>query len=294
MKLLTIRKNLEYSIGVATEFGVLDLGAAADHFRLPVPKTVDDLIQAGTNGSKKVEELLFKAKVENDRSLYISESKINYGPCVTSPEKIVCVGLNYRKHAEESGMNIPTSPVLFGKFKNALAAHHDFIAVPKTTKKMDYEVELVIVIGKTAQNVSESEALSYVFGYTIGNDLSARDLQMRSGQWLLGKSIDGFAPIGPYLVTADEIIDPNSLTLDCRVNGVLRQKSSTSDMIFNCAYLVHYISQHMTLKPGDLIFTGTPEGVILGYPEEKQKWLRSGDEICASITGLGELCVSLK
>ena len=185
-------------------------------------------------------------------------------------------------------MDIPTSPIIFSKFNNALAAHNQKIPLPKNAEKIDYEAELVIVMGKEAVNVSKEDALSYVFGYTVGNDLSARDLQFRTSQWLLGKSCDSFAPIGPYLVTADEL-DPNSLDISCKVNGSLRQSANTKDMIFDCATIISDLSQHMTLKPGDIIFSGTPDGVILGYPEEKQEWLKSTDIVEISIENIGTL-----
>jgi 2-keto-4-pentenoate hydratase/2-oxohepta-3-ene-1,7-dioic acid hydratase in catechol pathway len=144
-------------------------------------------------------------------------------------------------------------------------------------------------MGKTARNVSEADALSYVFGYATGNDFTARDLQSRSSQWMLGKTCDGFAPVGPWLVTADQIEDPNNLKIECRVNGEVRQSSNTSDMVFGCRQLISYISKHLTLRPGDIIFTGTPEGVIAGYPKEKQVWLKAGDKLVTSIEKLGEL-----
>jgi 2-keto-4-pentenoate hydratase/2-oxohepta-3-ene-1,7-dioic acid hydratase in catechol pathway len=157
----------------------------------------------------------------------------------------------------------------------------------------DYEVELVIVIGRTAKRVSEAEALSHVAGYATGNDFTARDLQNgRGGQWMVGKALDGFAPIGPYLVTADQV-DPDNLTIECRVNGETRQSSSTSDFIFGTRQMVSYISQYFTLKPGDLIFTGTPAGVIQGMAPERRQWLKPGDAVACSVQGLGELAFTL-
>jgi 2-keto-4-pentenoate hydratase/2-oxohepta-3-ene-1,7-dioic acid hydratase in catechol pathway len=159
--------------------------------------------------------------------------------------------------------------------------------------KFDHEVELVVVMGKTAYRVSEEDALSYVFGYCTGNDFSARDLQRKTSQFLLGKTSDGFAPIGPYLVTADQIPDPNKLKLECYVNGERRQSNNTSDMIFNVKTIISYASQHFTLKPGDIFFTGTPEGVIFGKPPDKQVWLKAGDKITTVIEKLGELRFAL-
>ena len=183
--------------------------------------------------------------------------------------------------------------VLFSKFNNALSAHKQEIDLPKNAEHFDYEAELIIVIGKEASNISKEDALSYVFGYTVGNDLSARDLQFRSGQWLLGKTCDQFAPTGPYLVTADEL-DPTNLDIELKVNGEVKQSANTRDMIFDCATIVSYLSQHMTLKPGDIIFSGTPDGVILGYPEEQRVWLKSGDEVQVTIENIGTLTNILK
>ena len=293
MKLLTMRKESQYELGVLTGRGVLDVKRAATHFSHPVPCTMEALIESGSVGYKVLAQLVMQAQTENAAFLFLPEEDIVYGPCVTNPEKILCAGLNYRKHALETKMPIPTSPVLFSKFNSSLAAHQETIKLLSLAEKIDYEVELVIVIGKTAKSVPESEALSYVFGYATGNDLSDRGLQFRSSQWLLGKACDGFAPIGPYLVTADEVLDPDHLHLECRVNGEIRQSSNTQDMIFNCAALISYISHYITLKPGDLIFTGTPEGVIVGYQQEKQVWLKAGDEVVTSVEGLGELRVLL-
>ncbi|MDG0812113.1 fumarylacetoacetate hydrolase family protein [Cohnella rhizosphaerae] len=210
-------------------------------------------------------------------------------PCVAKPGKIVCVGLNYKKHAEETNSAIPAFPILFNKFANALTAHGAAVRVPEVTSKMDYEAELAIVIGKTAFNVSEDDALDFVFGYCAANDLSARDLQLRTSQWMLGKSLDGFCPLGPWLVTADEVGDPNKLEIQSYVNGERRQSSNTCDMIFDCKTIVSYVSRHMTLQPGDVILTGTPEGVVMGYPEERQVYLKAGDKVEIRIEKLGAL-----
>jgi 2-keto-4-pentenoate hydratase/2-oxohepta-3-ene-1,7-dioic acid hydratase in catechol pathway len=215
------------------------------------------------------------------------EATVTFGPCVANPGKIICVGLNYRRHALESGMAIPTVPVLFSKFPNTIAAAGERIVLPTTAREYDYEAELGVVIGRRAKHVREQEALSYVIGYCNLNDLSARDLQMRTSQWLLGKTLDQFLPIGPYLVTANAVGDPQALDIRCWVNGALRQCSTTADMIFSVASLVSYISQYMTLEPGDVIATGTPEGVILGMAEKE--WLKPGDEVAVEIAGLGRL-----
>ena len=205
-----------------------------------------------------------------------------------TPEKIICIGLNYRAHVAEANEKLPPLPILFNKFNSSLNNHGGVIEVSKekVAKAFDYEAELVIVMGKTARDVSEQDALSYVFGYCVGNDFSARDLQFESGQWMAGKAGDGWGPIGPWLVTADQV-DPGKLDIECRVNGEARQSSNTSYMIFDCKKLISFISARVTLRPGDIIFTGTPEGVIIGYPKDKQVWLKKGDTITTRIAQLG-------
>jgi len=287
VKFINFQTEDQIRLGIKTDRGIIDIVQAAEAYSLDMPTKIEDVIAGGDKALKQLTELLEKEMA------YLSEEELVYAPSLTNPEKIICVGLNYVDHAKESSMDIPSSPVLFSKFNNTLAAHNQTIELPKSAEKFDYEVELVIVIGKEAANVSKEEALSYVFGYTVGNDLSARDLQFRSGQWLLGKSLDNFGPIGPYLVTADEI-DPSDLDIECKVNGVVKQSANTRDMIFDCATLISYISQHMTLKPGDIIFSGTPEGVVLGYPEDQQEWLKSGDEVQVSVKQIGTLVNILK
>ncbi|WML44882.1 fumarylacetoacetate hydrolase family protein [Neobacillus sp. PS3-40] len=293
MKLLQFVKQGELRLGVKTDLGVLDVKVAAELFGQTVPASLQELILQEDEGSLMLKSLVSHACTEGSSELFVSVDELKYAPAITNPEKIICVGLNYVDHAKESKMDIPTSPILFSKFNNALAAHNDYISIPQGAKQMDYEAELVVVIGKTAKNVAVEDALSYVFGYSAGNDISARDLQFKTGQWLLGKSPDGFAPVGPCIVTSDEV-DPNNLAIECHVNGEIRQIGNTKNMIFNCATLISYISQYMTLKPGDIIFTGTPQGVILGYPTESQTWLKSGDEINVIIESIGELTSILK
>lgn len=208
---------------------------------------------------------------------------------VPYPKKILCVGLNYRPHARESQMEIPKYPVLFSKYPNAVVASGDLIHPPQDAREMDYEAELVLIIGRTCAHVTEDTALDYVFGYCNGNDISARDLQFRTGQWLLGKSCDGFAPMGPYVVTTEDIDDPDNLEILGKRNGEIVQHSNTREMIFSCRYLISYISHYMTLYPGDVIFTGTPEGVILGQPIPARNWLKPGETLSVSVEGLGEL-----
>ena len=206
---------------------------------------------------------------------------------VTNPRKMIFVGFNYRDHAKESKSAIPEFPVLFSKFSNSLIGNNQNVIIPQVVKKCDFEAELAFVIGKTAKNVDIDDAMEYVFGYTICNDVSARDLQLRVSQWLSGKAIDTFAPMGPVIATADEIGDPHNLDISCRVNGVLRQKSNTRELIFNIPFLISYISRTLTLEPGDIISTGTPQGVILG--SEDPVWLKEGDVCEIEVENIGVL-----
>jgi 2-keto-4-pentenoate hydratase/2-oxohepta-3-ene-1,7-dioic acid hydratase in catechol pathway len=289
LTLLTIRRQGEYRLGVKTDKGILDVPEAARILGVHAPATMDDLLQL--EEGPRLNALVHAAlKSRAAQKAFVKEDSVEYGPVVTRPEKIVCVGLNYRRHAEEIGAQIPKQPVLFNKYNVALNYHNGTIKLPaEVAKKFDYEVELVMVIGKQARNVSEADALSCVAGYSTGNDFTARDLQLETGgQWMIGKTPDQFAPLGPYLVTADQI-DPDNLKLECRVNGETRQSSNTSDMIFNTRKIISYISHRITLKPGDIIFTGTPQGVIQGHPKDKQVWLKPGDKIACSLEKLGEL-----
>lgn len=230
-----------------------------------------------------------EANASGLRKHVLKESEITYLPCVRNPGKIVCIGLNYRRHAIETHAQIPSNPVVFSKFSNSLAAHEQKIAIPPQGWDVDYEAELGIVIGERAFHIQKEEALSHVFGYFPADDVSARALQLRTSQWLLGKTCNGFAPIGPDVVTADEIEDPNNLQIRCFVNGSRRQDSNTSDMIFYCDQIISYCSQYFPLEPGDIILTGTPEGVVLGMKEPERKWIEPGDTVEVSIDRIGTL-----
>jgi len=289
LTLLTMRRDNEFRLGVKTDKGILDVTAATKLLKMRAPITIDDLLQ-NEDGPALNELVVAAAKSKSAVSAYIPEDKIEYGPLVSRPEKIVCVGLNYRRHAQEIGAPIPKQPILFNKYNNALNRHGGTIKLPTdAAKKFDYEVEMVMLIGREAKNVTEADALSYVAGYATGNDFTARDLQLETGgQWMIGKTPDQFAPIGPYMVTADQV-NPDNLKLECRVNGETRQSSTTSDFIFNTRQQISYISRVITLKPGDIIFTGTPEGVIQGKPPDQRVWLKAGDKIACSLEKLGEL-----
>jgi len=277
------------SLGVKQGERLLDVGKAGALLRLAVPATTDDVI-AGRN-VKGLQAVL--AAADSVKAAFVAEAAAEFGPCITAPQKIIMLGYNYRRHALEAGVPIPKAPVLFNKYNNALSGHGEKVTLPtQVATKFDYEVELQVVIGKMAQKVSEADALNYVFGYATGNDFSARDLQFRDGkasQFMLGKTSDGFLPVGPWLVGAELVGDPQKLALECRVNGEQRQSSNTSDMIFTCAQIISYCSQVFTLLPGDLISTGTPEGVIFGKPEAQQVWLKPGDKLACSVEKLGEL-----
>jgi 2-keto-4-pentenoate hydratase/2-oxohepta-3-ene-1,7-dioic acid hydratase in catechol pathway len=289
----TLRTGGTNSLGVKQGDQILDVGRAGKLLGVAVPATPDDVI-AGRELAA-LERVL--AAAPTLKGVLVREKDAHFGPCITAPQKIIMLGFNYRRHAMETGTPIPKAPVLFNKYNNALNAHRGAIQLPTAVaKKFDYEVELQIIVGKTARQVSEADALGCVFGYATGNDFSARDLQFRDGkasQFMLGKTSDGFMPVGPWLVGAELVGDPQKLALECRVNGETRQSSSTNDMIFSCAQIISYISQVFTLSPGDLISTGTPEGVILGKPEAQQIWLKPGDKVSCSVEKLGELSFDL-
>ncbi|MPZ69410.1 MAG: fumarylacetoacetate hydrolase [Actinobacteria bacterium] len=209
-------------------------------------------------------------------------------PPVPAPGKIVCIGLNYRDHVKETGQEAPVQPVLFPKFGNSVVGPGEPVVIPDATEQVDYEAELGVVIGKRASRVSPTEALGYVAGYTCINDVSARDLQFSNGgQWLRGKAVDTFLPSGPWMVTADQISDPQSLSIRCLLNGSVMQDSNTSEMVFGVAELISFISQTLTLEPGDLIASGTPAGV--GFVRDPAVFLKPGDEVAIEISGIGTL-----
>lgn len=234
------------------------------------------------DGIKLLEQWLEK----NLNTCPIIADNIRLGAPIFRPSKIICVGLNYAKHAAESGMDVPKEPVLFFKSSSAIVGPFDPIVIPKGSEKTDWEVELAVIIGKKASYVSKENALSHIAGYVLHNDVSERAFQLeRSGQWVKGKSCDSFAPLGPFIATADEINDPNNLDLWLKVNNETMQNSNTSDFIFNVQEVISYISQFMTLLPGDIISTGTPSGVGLGL--DPPTFLKAGDVVELGIEKLG-------
>ena len=294
MRIANIRIDGKNSLGVETESGVLDVSATAAGLSLPAPRDVDDLLQNGLGA--QLRGLMDAVRTTPAAAKEIPLSEVAFAPVVTRPEKIICVGFNYQKHAEETGTPIPKEPPLFSKYRNALNNHGGTIALPtKIDNRFDFETELVIVFGRECHGVSEGEALHQVAGYATGNDFSARKMQTVTSQFMAGKASDGFAPLGPWLVTRDRVPDPNNLKLQTFVNGAKRQDWTMKDMIFNCRKLISYVTAIMTVKPGDILFTGTPQGVIFGEkaPPEERQWLKAGDKVVSSLEGLGELHFSL-
>ena len=255
-----------------------------DGTRLDVSEFITDYNEDffGNGGIETLGDWLEK----NERNCPVVSDDVRLGSPLARPSKIVCVGLNYAQHAAESGMAIPKEPVLFFKATSAIVGPNDYLIIPKGSEKTDWEVELDIVIGKKASYVSEADAFDHIAGYVLHNDYSERAFQIeREGQWCKGKGCDTFAPIGPFIATADEIENPNALDLWLKLNGETVQHSSTSDFIFNVQEVVSYISQFMTLLPGDIISTGTPFGVGLGF--NPPKYLKAGDVVELGIEGLG-------
>jgi 2-keto-4-pentenoate hydratase/2-oxohepta-3-ene-1,7-dioic acid hydratase in catechol pathway len=290
----TLRTPQGESLGLRRENRILDVGKAGKALKVAVPASTDELLEGkGLPGLQKV----MAASASSVKAALVPVEEARFGPCITRPQKIIMLGFNYRKHAMETGTPIPKAPVFFNKYNNALLGHEGVIKLPAgVAKNFDYEIELQVIMGKTARDVSEADALKYVFGYATGNDFSARDLQFRDGkasQFMIGKTSDGFMPVGPWLIGSELVGDPQNLKVETRVNGETRQSSNTNDMIFSCAQIIAYASSIFTLLPGDLISTGTPEGVIIGKPEAQRVWLKAGDRIQCSVEKCGELSFSL-
>jgi 2-keto-4-pentenoate hydratase/2-oxohepta-3-ene-1,7-dioic acid hydratase in catechol pathway len=245
------------------------------------------------NGDLLSDQALERLRAIDIHSLPLVNSSERIGPCIGQVGKVVCIGLNYSDHAAEAGMDLPTEPVLFMKATSAICGPNDPIQIPRGAEKTDWEVELAIVIGKKTKYISEEESMDHIAGFCLANDLSERAFQLeRLGSWDKGKSHDSFAPIGPYLVTKDEIVDPQNLTMFTDINGERFQNGNTNTMVFDVKTIVAYLSQFMTLEAGDVIMTGTPPGVGMG--QSPQKYLKPGDTVRIGIEGLGEqnqLCI---
>ncbi|MBV8354225.1 MAG: fumarylacetoacetate hydrolase family protein, partial [Candidatus Eremiobacteraeota bacterium] len=265
----TIRVDGADRLAIKTEAGLVDVIAADNKARLGTPTTIEELAGGAGNAAGLVQLATMAKRGALPPGAVIPENKAVFGKLVSYPEKIVCVGLNYGAHAAELREKVPKTPELFNKYNTALNRHGGTIPVSTLkAEKFDYESELVIIMGRRADNVSEADALGYVLGYTTGNDFTARDLQFLNSQWLVGKSPNHFAPIGPYLVGADLIPNPQTLQIETYVNNETtpRQNMNTSEMVHSVAKIIAYTSQYITLQPADIIFSGTPPGVINGYP----------------------------
>lgn len=286
MKIVTFSVGKDQHIGIVQDENIISLTAlSAEEF----PPCLKTFINNYEELEGRVNQLIKESSLEAV-TYRISDVKIL--PPISQPEKIICVGLNYIDHCKETGMEPPSSPVIFSKYANAIIGQNDAIELPVNSNEVDFEAELTIVIGKEAKRVTEEEANEYVFGYTIMNDISARDLQFKDGQWSRGKTADTFAPIGPFVVTHNEVEDPHDLAISLELNGELMQDSNTSNLIFTVPQIVSFLSQSMTLKPGDLIATGTPPGVGMG--RNPKVWLKNGDQINVTIEKIGTLSNNVK
>ncbi len=232
-------------------------------------------------------ENFFNENIKVEGIQYKLDENIKFLAPIRRPGKIICIGRNYLKHSEEQGKTAETKPLLFSKYSTSITHHLAQIPYPNHTKFLDYEVELAVIIGKRASKIDEDEALEYVFGYTVANDITARDVQKSEKQWTRGKAFDNSLPLGPAIITRDEIEDPQNLEIWLTVNGDKRQLSNTKNMIFSIKYLISYISQQITLEPGDILLTGTPEGV--GYYMEPKGTLNKGDHVACGVEKVGEL-----
>jgi 2-keto-4-pentenoate hydratase/2-oxohepta-3-ene-1,7-dioic acid hydratase in catechol pathway len=275
MRLVSYRSEEGICAGVQTVDGVLDAGALLGERPLGARRLLDE---------QRLDELAELAKLEGEVE---PASVIRLLPPLPDPDKIVCIGLNYRSHAEEQGVEPPDQPTFFAKFRNALAPDGATIALPAASDKVDYEAEVAFVIGRRCKEVDEADALDAVAGYMLFNDLSARDLQLATPQWMPGKVFDGSAPCGPALVTPDEAGGPDEISFALELNGERMQEASTSDLIFSVGELITRLSRWMTLEPGDIVSTGTPAGI--GAVRDPPIWLKPGDEIVISSPTLGEL-----
>ena len=281
MKIATFSVQTEQHIGLVKDDQIISITALGPE---EFPACMKKFIERGSELRSRAEQLI-EQRVNDDAIFKLSE--VNILPPIAKPDKIICVGLNYFDHCKETGMEPPASPVIFSKYSNAITGHNDPIEIPINSTEVDFEAELAFVIGKEAKRVSEEEADDYVFGYTIMNDISARDLQFQDGQWSRGKTADTFAPFGPVIVTKDEVGDPHNLAISLELNGEIMQDSNTSNLIFTVPKIISFLSQSMTLMPGDLIATGTPPGVGMG--RNPKIWLKNGDRMNVRIEKIGTL-----
>ena len=279
-------RNIE-SYGVLSQQAVLSLPALAKRFKKEVPQRLEDFITKGEKALETAEDLVEKAVDSDVAAVSVPLSDVMLLAPIAFPPKIICLGLNYFDHAAETNSAVPDEPVIFMKPHTAITGPNQKIIKPRFVKELDYEGELCIVMGKTAKNVSEAEAKKHVFGYTVFNDVSARDFQFKDGQWTRGKSFDTFAPTGPCITTESQLKNTENLQIRTWVNGDLRQNGTTRNMVFNVSRIVHQLSRVMTLEPCDIIATGTPAGV--GHAMKPKTYLRHGDVVRIEIEGIGTL-----
>ncbi len=289
MKLSRFAVDNEESYGIqASENRILNLPALAKTLNHPFPPTLDALVLQGISGLVHARHLVHTANAKEREKVTISQKNVRLLAPLLSPPKIVCLGLNYRDHIREQNAALPDDLIIFMKPRTAVIGPGDTIVKPAFVQQLDYEAELAVIIGRKGKNISLNNARHHIFGHTCFNDVSARDIQFRDKQWTRGKSFDTFAPIGPCITTTDQMGNPDSLWIRTRVNGELRQDSSTSNMVFNVYEIMSRLSQVMTLEPGDIIATGTPAGVGFAMKPEP-KFLKSGDVVEIEIENIGTL-----
>ncbi|WP_413527535.1 fumarylacetoacetate hydrolase family protein [Marinilactibacillus psychrotolerans] len=299
MKLVQYYKKtsaLTTRLGIETLHGLVSVKLLSEYFKENREFTMEAVIIDSDGQLEQLQKWIEKIESSEIKIEKFIERKdqITYLPVIQNPEKIICVGMNYLDHVKEMDGQIPLNPILYNKFNNTLAAHKQDIPLPPVARQVDYSAELVVVIGKIMKNVQKENVFDCVFGYTVGNNLTDRKLQKKSSQWMLGKTLDYFAPIGPNIVTKDEISNLNNLYVTLKVNNEIVQNGNTKDMIFDIPSILSYLSKHLTLKPGDLIFTGTPKGVILAKPADEQNWLSQNDLVEATISNIGTLRNQIK
>ncbi|MHA1137381.1 MAG: fumarylacetoacetate hydrolase family protein [Candidatus Thorarchaeota archaeon] len=295
MRLVTYSRMGVPSIGVELESGILDIPDAASYFGRKYhvrgknfPINMMELLQ-WESGIEVVRQIVsrFEQTPIEERMMAHPLNSVTLEAPLSRPGKIIALGKNYLDHIKETGSETPEFPVIFAKFPSCVIGPNDSIPLPKISDKIDWEVELAIVIGKICKDVSETDALDYIAGYTIANDVTARDLQRADGQWIRGKSLDGFCPIGPCIVTQDELGDAQGLKLHTKINGEIKQDSTTSNMMFNVQQIIAHLSEAFTLEPGDVIISGTPSGV--GFVRDPPEFLKAGDKIEQYIEKIGYL-----
>jgi len=287
MKLVAYRENQKeaYRVGVLTDSeSIADVEKLSQQFgENALPANPSDFYAHASEYIEALQKILQEAAGYESLSL----QDVHLGMPLGKARKVICVGKNYQEHVHEMKSDIPDFPVLFAKFDNAMIGPEDDIHYPSITEKLDYEVELTVVIGKTASKVKKEDAFDYIAGYTLANDTSARDLQKRTPQWLQGKSLDHTTPVGPWVVTKEEVDNPHELAIRSYVNGEVRQSSNTEHLIFDIPFLINFISEIMTLEPGDIILTGTPHGV--GLAMEPSGLLQEGDRVKLEVEGIGTM-----